>query len=260
MRKLKEDDDSEENCCECCIQWSLLVVNVPVMLIGAILIVLSTWTLAERSYIEELQLESGDYHKALVYAMLVAGIVLAALAVFGCVAAFIENRTFVAVYYGSVIVVFVLICVCIVLSFVFRAKAADLLRDELRLTAQNGYDPDDAANPVTKAWDDMQRNLACCGVRSLDGGEESWRVWQRNKRLNSGEADFQVPASCCANNGGRRCDADQEVTLIHSKDCFEEAADFMRGHVEALGAALIGFALILILAAVFAICLFFLAD
>ena len=50
------DTDPEPNdSYECCAQWSLLLLNLPLMLIGISFVILGVWTLENKSYMEALQ-------------------------------------------------------------------------------------------------------------------------------------------------------------------------------------------------------------
>ena len=191
------------------------------------------------------------------------------LSIFGCVAAFIENKPVILSYYICVLVVFIALCICIMLGYIYRMHVNVHLRSELRLTAVD-YDPDSPSDPITKAWDDMQKNLKCCGVARVENdgttAEKAWRVWLNNKKLNSGGAEQRVPDSCClvtSSNGKlSNCNDGDRVNeeLVNKDDCFESGTEFLHGHVEMLGVCFIVFGVVLILAAVLAICLYHLAD
>ena len=74
MKSLREVDNDEIDGCECYMQWGLLVTNLPVMLIGLGMVVLSTWTMSEKTYLDALQTESGSIYSVLLVLMLIAGI------------------------------------------------------------------------------------------------------------------------------------------------------------------------------------------
>lgn len=85
MKSFREVEDEDTDGCECCMQWSLLVVNLPVLLMGAAMIIISVYNFAERSYLDELHLQSSALYSALSVTMLIAGLILMVLAVLGCV-------------------------------------------------------------------------------------------------------------------------------------------------------------------------------
>lgn len=148
-------------------------------------------------------------------------------------------------------------------------KLANYLRTELRVTALSEYNPDKPSDRVTKAWDRMQSELKCCGVSDAEKSSPPWFVWKLNKRLNSGDAEFKVPESCCVAaktaGQGAACFSDDEngqlnEALIYTEDCFTQASHFLGGYAKNIGVCLVTFSVALILAAVLSICLFYLAD
>ena len=57
------------------------------------------------------------------------------------------------------------------------------------------YDQKNPDGVETKAWDAMQHNLQCCGVREIVNGSAAalpLDIWRRNEKLNSGDADSKV--------------------------------------------------------------------
>jgi len=123
MKSYKEvREDPNADGMECCAQWSLLLSNIPLALIGMALIALGAWSLAERSFVSALQSQNGDLFTGMAVAMIVTGCVLLVLSVFGCVAAFVENRRALFIYYVLVLVIFLLMCVVLLLGIVYRIK------------------------------------------------------------------------------------------------------------------------------------------
>lgn len=78
-------------------------------------------------------------------------------------------------YYILVFIIFVVMLVGGILLFVFRAKVLTTLEREM--TASIPYYG--VKHEYTRAWDDTQTYLQCCGVRS-------YKDWNDN-----------VPESCC---------------------------------------------------------------
>ena len=142
MKSLREVEEEDADGCECCLQWSLLLFNIPVLLIGIALVVLGAWTMADRSFVADLQLQaSGSLFTALVIIFIVAGVVLMAVAVLGCVAAFLESRRVLLGYYGCVLVLFLLLTIAIMLGFIYGMKVEDSLKDDLVQSVLE-YDPE----------------------------------------------------------------------------------------------------------------------
>lgn len=212
MKSLKDVEEEDADGCECFAQWALLIANVPLLVLGVVLLALGAWTLAERDFLEALQPRNGSLFAALAIVVLVVGGLLLVLSVFGCVAAFLENKRVLMAYYVGALVVFLLLCVAVAMGFAYRMKVTSALRSEsvlitegirrlgfhlfafLRLELSesvSAYDPDRRDAAATKAWDTMQRRLQCCGVAVSDAADAAppYTVWRNNIRLNSGEAD-----------------------------------------------------------------------
>ena len=51
----RDTDPEPSDSYECCAQWSLLFLNLPLMLIGISFVILGVWSLTEKSYLEALQ-------------------------------------------------------------------------------------------------------------------------------------------------------------------------------------------------------------
>ncbi len=248
---------------------------------------LGSMAIAERDYINELGLDSASKLTAIAVCMIVSGLILVIWAVYGFFAAFLENKNALIVYYVGILLVFLLMCVVVLLGYLFRREVsnatfsillivflmlwyqiADNLRGELYDSVPN-YDPDRPDLPATRAWDRMQTDLQCCGVSpsTVSTADPPHRVWRTSKRLNSGgNGELRVPASCCLSAGedGQRADCSSaqvaDEQLIFSADCFDSATGFLQDHALTLCVLCAVFAFALIFAASLAISLYFLAD
>ena len=78
---------------------------------------------------------------ALVVIMIVSGTILMIVSVLGCVAAFLESRRVLLGYYGCVLVLFLLLCIGMILGFIYFMKVNDTLREDL-VNSVVEYDPD----------------------------------------------------------------------------------------------------------------------
>lgn len=92
LKKLKDVKENEEDEREWCMQWSLFLINILVFAIGLVLLILGSWTVSSRSYIQDLQVQNGALYNALMIIMIVAGVILILVAILGFVAAFIEKK------------------------------------------------------------------------------------------------------------------------------------------------------------------------
>jgi len=75
MKSYKEvQEDPSADGLECCAQWSLLLSNIPLAVIGMVLIALGSWTLAERAFVGALQADNGGLYTTMAIIMIVTGI------------------------------------------------------------------------------------------------------------------------------------------------------------------------------------------
>jgi tetraspanin-11 len=58
---------------------------------------------------------------------------------------------------------FVILLVGGILSYIFREQVTNTIQAEMIADIRN-YNPDDPENTVTKAWDETQQQLSCCGL------------------------------------------------------------------------------------------------
>lgn len=65
---------------------------------------------------------------AIVIMFLTIGVILMVLSVLGCVAALVESRVTLLVYYSIVLVTFIVIMVCVVCGYTYRSKVTDSFR------------------------------------------------------------------------------------------------------------------------------------
>lgn len=95
----------------------------------------------------------------------------------------------------------------------------------------------------TRAWDETQERLKCCGV-------ESFRDWQ----LQGG-----IPESCCQETyGGQKkpCVHAPSPATLYGKGCVEVASIYVKEHAAIIGGAGIAVAMLMILGMIFSCTLF----
>ncbi len=133
--------------------------------------------------------------KALVILFVAIGIVVVIISILGCIAALVESKRTLIVYYGFVLALFLFLVICVVIGFTYRSKLTENLRADL-VASVGLYDPLEPDKVETKAWDTMQHDLQCCGVSTtvtVNGTTKATalphQIWTTNKKLNSGTAD-----------------------------------------------------------------------
>lgn len=243
------------------IRWSLVAINTLVLVGGVAIIVLGVWTLIDKSFIEIL-LRNNLFMSA-AYIMIVAGSISTTLSFIGLVGAIKETKCLLLSYFILLFLMFVVLLVGGVIAYVFRHQVENTMRPEM-LYSINEYDPSRPDDPMTKAWDDTQSQLQCCGLRiHKDSTENPWDAWLRNTEVNSGDASVMVPKSCCNTNVPQNdCHIENPVNIdnIYQKDCFAVSLSFVTNHATLLGSISIGIASVMILGMVLSLMLFKLIE
>ncbi len=267
MKSLREVEEEDADGPECCAQWSLLLANFALVVVGVILLSTGAWTLTEPAFLESLQPANGSLFTAVGMILVVSSGLLLALSVLGCVAAFLENKRVLGVYYVCTLLIFALLCAAAAVGFVYRHRVENSLRAELSASIVN-YDPAQTDAPITSGWDKLQRDYKCCGVKSSSATSAAppWEAWRKNKRINSGPAHDRVPQSCCLSTGDSGQTADcasarvVDTQLIYQADCFDQAFNYLEGCAQVLCIVCVIFACVLIIAAGLSICLYYLVG
>lgn len=246
------------------VRWSLVLINSLVMIGGIAILVVGVWTLIDKAFIEVL-LRNNLFMSA-AYIMIISGSISSCLSIVGLVGAIKETKCLLLSYFILLFVMFVVLLVGGVISYVFRHQVESTMRPEMLYTI-NEYDPNTPDDPMTKAWDDTQSQLQCCGLRILkDSSENPWDAWLKNTEVNSGSADAKVPKSCCivgdANLPQNDCHIENPVNKdhIYQKDCFAVSLSFVTGHATLIGTVSIGIACVMILGMVLSLMLFKLIE
>lgn len=250
--------------CGSSIRWSLVIVNILVLVGGIAVLAVGIWTLVDKSYIE--MLLRNNLFMSAAYIMIIGGAISACLSLIGFIGALKETKCLLLTYFILVFLIFVVLLIGGVLGYVFRHQVESTMRPEMLYTISQ-YNPNNPSDPITKAWDDTQSQLKCCGVRKhRDSTENPWDAWKQNKDVNSGEADKKVPKSCCIVNESTMkvedCHMENPVdeNHIYQKDCFAVGLSFVRGHTTTISSISIGIACIMILGMVLSLMLFKLIE
>lgn len=249
--------------CGKCVKLTLIISNLLILIGGIVVLAVGIWTLVDKSYIETLL--GNELYISSANIMIAAGCVAIVLSFLGGYGAYKEIKCMLLTYFILVLLIFVILLIGGVLGYVFRYQIDDNLRPTM-LHAIENYDPDKPLDSITEAWDLTQSKLKCCGIGMEGMSAQPWRAWRKNQRINSGQAESKVPASCCRVVDGKPTDCasqsidETKLDLIYTADCFNMGLDFVKGHAVVLGAIAIGIACIMILGMVFSIVLFKLIE
>lgn len=126
-----------------------------------------------------------------------------------------------------------------ILAFVFREKVELTMRQEMKTSLK--FYGSSGSGPISRAWDQTQERLRCCGV-------ESYWDWLG-----------QLPESCCVEtyNGLKKpCRGTNSRENVYQKGCFEEVQRYVQKNAAIIGGAGVLVALLMILGMVFSCMLF----
>merc|ERR1719500_406880 len=177
------------------------------------------------------------------YIIIISSCFIIFLSIFGCFSAYKEVKCLLLTYFVFMLLLFVILSVGGILSYIFREQVTDTIQAEMIADIRN-YDPDDPENKVTKAWDETQKQLSCCGLMT-EQVSLSWEMWRYNKVLNPSSMFEVVPQSCCMKG--------QEFM---TGDCMMLALDYVQNQSRMLGSAAFAISCFLILGMVSTFSLF----
>lgn len=126
-----------------------------------------------------------------------------------------------------------------ILAFVFREKVELTMRQEMKTSLK--FYGSHGSGPISRAWDQTQEKLRCCGV-------ESYWDWLG-----------QLPESCCVETYGglkKPCRGTNSRENVYQKGCFEEVQRYVQKNAAIIGGAGVLVALLMIFGMVFSCMLF----
>merc|ERR1719233_2289710 len=169
------------------------------------------------------------------YIIIISSCFVIFLSIFGCFSAYKEVKCLLLTYFIFMFLLFIILFISGILSYIFREQVSNTIQAEMIADIRN-YDPDDPENKVTKAWDETQEQLSCCGLMT-EQVSLSWEMWRYNKVLNPSSQFEVVPASCCAR--GEECVVGNRtlVEKVWSGDCMVLALEYVRDHSNTIGGA-----------------------
>ncbi|CAG9563342.1 unnamed protein product [Danaus chrysippus] len=221
--------------CGRCMKISLVAMNVLTFLGGVLALGIGVWIWVSRSFPSTLM--SNNMFIASVAVVVAMGAAVMILSLLGCCGAAKEVKCMLLTYYILVFIIFVVMLVGGILLFVFRVKVLSTLEREMHASIPN-YG---TRREYTRAWDETQTKLQCCGVKS-------YKDWNDN-----------VPESCCVEvyPGQRRdCKYSQNPTTMYMDGCFNKTVDLLREDAAYVGTVAVVVALIMVLALIFSCGLF----
>ena len=187
----------------------------------------------DKSFLEELLRNSLYMNTA--YIIIISSCIIILLSIFGCFAAFKEVKCLLLTYFVFMSLLFIILLVGGILAYIFREQVSNTMKAEMIADIRN-YDPDNPENTVTKAWDETQKQLSCCGLMT-EQVSLAWEMWKYNRVLNPTSQFEVVPSSCCMT--GEECVVGNKTVVekVWTGDCMVLALDYVQDHANTLGGA-----------------------
>lgn len=164
---------------------------------GIILLALGIWVLVDKDSKYLAAMLSDSNHMTAAYILLVAGLIVMVVSVFGFCGAKMENKCCLGMYVFFLVVIFIieLTAGCVALYFYVQANVEEDLTRTLKFNYRGKNSTSNQL--ITEAWDFIQQSFECCAVTgnattAVKSYSES--TWYANQTVTPREI---VPVSCC---------------------------------------------------------------
>ncbi|XP_076350702.1 CD63 antigen-like isoform X1 [Tachypleus tridentatus] len=216
------------------VKYLLFIFNFLFVITGIAIIAVGAWVQAKATnYVDFL----GDRYASAPILLIVVGVVIFILSFLGCCGAIKENYCMVMTFGILLFIIFILELAAGITAYVYRNKIEDVIRDKMRKGMMNynktGYEG------VTKAWDDVQSNLKCCGANNAT----EWRKYY----------DTKLPYSCCPDGDpSKLC---LVIEKHYQTGCVDKLAKFVEDKILIVGGVGVGIAFVQVIGIIFSFCL-----
>lgn len=235
--------------CGKCARIFMFISNFIIWVGSILLLVLGVWTVVDKPFLEELL--GKEMYATAAYIIIAVGVLAFFVSFLGCFGALKEIKCMLLMYFIITLLLFMVLLVGGILGYVFRGQAEDRVRTTL-IQKLKDYDPNSSTARLTRAWDDTQFALKCCGVDSQD----DWANLNNNFVSSGGE---RVPRSCCKKNASGNtfaCDESPNNDNSFTDGCFMKARDNVKQYGLVIGGVGVVIALIMLMGLVFSMILF----
>jgi len=234
----------------------VIQLNFLFLVCGVVLLAIGIWTMNDKSFVDEL-LRNRLYMNT-TYVVVITSCFIILISGLGCFAAFKEVKCLLLTHFLITLLLFVCLLLAGVLTFVFREQVDINIKAEMIADIRK-YNPKDPSNPITRAWDETQRELSCCGLMT-EQVTLPWEMWRYNKVLNPSSHYRVVPSSCCLPETKGSCLDPVNKTVIESGvykgDCLQLTVRYVKDHASTVGAAAVAISAIMILGMIASLAMF----
>ncbi|KAK7101194.1 leukocyte surface antigen CD53-like isoform X1 [Littorina saxatilis] len=178
-----------------CIKYTLVVFNILVILCGSVVIALGILMVTKDYGTSDVSDVTGIDYMKVAHFLIGLGTATIVIALFGCAGAAFENKYFLAFYFAIMLILVICFLAVIIVSFAFKDKLADTAGKLVHKQLMEKYGTD---KHFTKAWDEVQRKLECCGLKGDVYSNTSWAFYRKTTWYTDQQgANRLVPESCC---------------------------------------------------------------
>ncbi|XP_063531245.1 tetraspanin-4 [Cydia strobilella] len=204
------------------VKYSLITVNFLFLISG--IIILSVGSSVQSAY--------NGYHEflserffSLPAFCIATGVIIFLIAFFGFYGAYSENYYLIMAFAGAMVLMFIFQLSACIAGYALKSQATVLVQTQLQNT-MDLYGPNKNYE-VTKLWDEVQEDFACCGVLNASD-------WLQHLNTHASQG---LPVSCCSRVFGVVTTFTCNVTSAYRTGCAEAFGAWTQSHAGAIGAA-----------------------
>merc|ERR1719290_105055 len=191
-----------EGCMSNLVKYLLFLTNFLIFVLGLVVFGLGIWVLVDKpsflNLFDEAQKVSGitddfniSIHTSAAYILLVVSFLVVLISFFGCCGAWKEDKCMLGTYFTLILAMFIVMVIGAVLGYSGNLEKTikDPLKQALSEYRDNATDISDPLYAYKNTWNEVQKELKCCGVDNVEdwaGAEFVWTPTSANK-----------PVGCC---------------------------------------------------------------
>jgi len=233
---------ADMNCSAVTIKYLIFIFNLLFVLIGIIFI--SVGVSVKEYYSDYVAFLDNQYFSAPNF-LIAIGSIIFFIAFLGCCGAIKQNFCMLTTFTGLLIVIFIFEFSAGIAGYVLRNQTEEYLETTLEASIDDYQPNSQSVNEVTYVWDLIQKDFECCGANSYED-------WSKNPGL---DANKSLPLSCCkiphGASGDFQCNL-ANTTYVYKTGCVTAFGDFVSDHAVSIGGVAMGFAMLQIIAIIFA--------
>ncbi|XP_014785833.1 tetraspanin-18 isoform X1 [Octopus bimaculoides] len=211
--RIRQTDDQDR--CTVCLRNVLHCYNVFILILGCGALAVGIWYLVTEYSAREVSVVVGEeWFEVATYLLIGAGGTIALLAFCGCCGTMREDKCVLGFYSGTLSFMLLFLTVSCGMAFYFRRQVGQIVTKDIvkhmtnTIEQQYGLDTRTNSNNklVTDAWDSLQRQLQCCGIKGGENSSFSWSVYKLRSewyRRNPEQSPY-VPRSCCKKDSNEK--------------------------------------------------------